>query len=237
MSLLQAIQEEQKASGRLIVIGGKRLDGKTTLCGTLPGKTLLLYHKTLETGYKAAMKLAKKNGNDLTKAGFSTLEELVEHLQEGVTMDFDHIYIDGCSSVAELKLKTLKANKKPKESIWDLYAELGQTMTNLLLLMKQQADITGINMFITLAYKTNNDGSLEADLHGNVTMASIKKLCPTVMAVTNTFDEDGKMERILITKSNAEYPARVDGFLDDENPGQFPANLETVLKFFEDSET
>ena len=49
------------------VVAGPRLGGKTTIAGTLPGKTLLLQAAVLESGSRSALKLARERGNKVAE--------------------------------------------------------------------------------------------------------------------------------------------------------------------------
>lgn len=234
MSLYDRIEAEVQAEGFFAIIGGKRLGGKSTLAGTAPGKTLFLYAKELETGYKAAQKLAIKCGNELMPIAFKSTEDLVELVIEASESDFDNIYIDGITAVAELKMPVLEKEKKPKETIWDVYSKLGDSCINCLLLCKRIAAESNKNVFITMALKSDKDGYVVPDIKGNMTLGAIQKVCPTVLAVRTRFTEEGELKRVLLTKSDEEYPARVDGFLDEDNPGEFSADLSLLINFIKE---
>jgi hypothetical protein len=231
MSLYDRIEEEIKDEGFFAIIGGKRLGGKSTLAGTAPGKTLFLYAKELETGYKAAQKLAIKCGNELVPIAFKSTEDLTELVIEASTSDFDNIYIDGITAVAEMKLPVLDKEKKPKDTVWDVFGKLGDSCVKCLLLCKSIAADTSKNVFITMALKTDKDGYIVPDIKGNMTLGAIQKVCPTVLAVRTRFTEGGELKRVLLSKSDEDYPARVDGLLDEENPGEFEADLSQLINF------
>lgn len=235
MSLKERINNKSKSEGLFVVVGGMRLDGKTTLAGTLPGKTLLLYAKVLETGSDSATALAKKNKHKLDSAAFDSLEDLVGLLQEAVQEKYDNIYIDGCSAVNYMKHISDEVQAAAKKNVWDSYALLADSMRQFLRLAKMISLDHGINVFITLSYKStlNNNGDiikLSPVLKGNITMSEIHSLVPIVLAVKRDVDEDGDLQRVLLTKSDAVYPARVDGLLDEDNPGILLPDLRQLFK-------
>jgi len=235
MSLKDRINSKSKDEGIFCVVGGQRLDGKTTLAGTLPGKTLLLYAKILETGSDSAMALAKKNKNKLDAVAFESLEDLVGLLDEAVKAGYDNVYIDGCSAVNYMKHISDEVQAIAKKNAWDGYAMLADSMRQFLRLSKMIAIDHGINVFITLSYKStlNANGEvikLSPVLKGNITMSEIHSLVPVVLAVRRDVDEDGELTRELLTKSDSVYPARVDGLLDEDNPGILLPDLSQLFK-------
>ena len=220
------------------VVGGFRLGGKTTLAGTLPGKTVLLYADVLETGYKTAVKLANKNGNEVIPKSFKTLEELVTLLMEAADSDCDNIYIDSISAVTEIKLEQPEVAKIAKRNVWDAFRELGGAVRKLLKAAKGIATERGKNVFITMAYKSTLDASgsitkVDVDCKGNVTTAEIQRLCPIVVAVDTVWDDEGNKTRVLRTSSTDVIPARVDELLDEDNPGTIPADLSKLIELLE----
>ena len=65
---------------------------------------------------------------------------------------------------------------------------------------------------------------------GNVTISEIQRLVPIVLAIRKKFDEEGNLQRVLITKSDELYPARIDSVLDGNNSGEAEANLGDLLE-------
>lgn len=226
----------KKKEGIFGVVGGFRLGGKTTLAGTLPGKTILLYADLLETGYKAAIALAKKEGNDLEAVPFTGLSDLVAKLAEYANLDkVDNIYIDGISAVCEMKMEEEEVQKLKKKNVWDAFGLLAVATRKLILLCKEIATTNGKAIFITLPYKSKLDANgsitkVEADILGHATINSITKLCPIVLAVGSDYNDDGEKTRVLYTESTEFIPARIDHILDEDNPKKLPANFKEVFK-------
>ena len=234
MSIKARLAKQEAAHGVFAVVGGQRLDGKSTLAGTLPGKTLLLQAGELETGSGSALALAAELGNDLQVLTFRSFGDLVEVLSDSELAEFDNIYVDGISAINEMRYDCDDVQKVMKKNIWDAFRLIGDDLRKVLREMKLLTMNHGINVFVTLAYKakTNADGnvsSLEPDVKGNVTIAEIQRLCPTVLAIRKTFDEDGNIGREILTQSDDVYPARMETFLDHNNPKKLEANLGLVL--------
>jgi hypothetical protein len=239
MSIKARLLQQENSHGVFAVIGGQRLDGKSTLAGTLPGKTLLLQASELETGSSSAMALAAELGNDLSILTFESFGDLLEILQDKEVLDYDNLYIDGISAINEMRYECDDVQKAQKKSVWDGYRILGDDLRKLLRNAKKMTMVHGINIFFTLAYKAKMDANgnisvLEPDIKGNVTIAEIQRLCPTVLAIRKKFDEDGNIGRELLTNSDEIYPARMERFLDHNNPGVVEPNLTTVLNLIKE---
>lgn len=244
MSILARIKKEGKAPAKKLfgVIAGQRLVGKTTLAGTLPGKTLLLQAAVLESGSQSAEMLAKKGGHDLSVMTFHSLAELVELVAElKQDSDFDNIYIDGLSAITEMKMKDPTTAALIKKSVWDGYRELGDFVTDVILHLKELTYPTSTkkakNVFVTCALiakqdKAGNVIDVALDVKGNVAVTSVTKLGECVATVYLRQTEEGQ-ERVLLTKTFDYWPGRIDGILDEDNPGIIPADLSQLLKLKE----
>lgn len=236
MSVLAKLKAQKQSAGFFGVVAGCRLGGKSTIAGTLPGKTIMMQAKLIETGSRSAEALAKRMGNEIDVVEFDTINTLVSVLAElRDDKTYDNVYIDGLSAINEMKSREPEMVKQFKKNVWDAYRDVGDSAMNILYLAKLLAEETGKNVFFTLAMKEKYDSmgnliNLEADLKGNMTLGSIKRLCPTVVCVRSVMNEDGTVERQLLTKSDGPYSARIDCLLDDTNPGVLEADLSKVLE-------
>ncbi len=233
MSIRDRLKVQEAAMGVFGVVGGLRLDGKSSLAGTLKGSTLMLQAAELETGSSSAKQLAELNGNKIQILTFTGYADLMTILADPDLIDFNNIYIDGVSAITEMRTECDDFKRMAKKNIWDAYRLLGDDLRAFLRSAKRFTS-TGQNVFVTMAYKPKFDTngnivSLDPDVKGNITISEIQRLCPTVLAVTKTFDEDGNLHRKIITKSNEVYPARIDSLLDGNNPGVVEANLTKVI--------
>lgn len=240
MSILAKLKQQQPADKKLFaVIAGPRLGGKTTIAGTLPGKTVMLQAGVLESGSKSAARLAKKLGNELTILHFNTVEELVAVLKElADDQEYDHVYIDGLSGITELKYKDPKIVAAIKKNTWDGYRDLGDAADQVLELAKtltypDRAKYAK-NVWITCALKVeekNNTLDVELDTKGKKAVSSVTKLGEAVVTVLpSTKTESGETGHRLITKTDGVWPGRIDGVLAEDNPGVLPADLSKVLE-------
>ncbi len=226
MSILNELNAPSQ-SGIFGVIAGDRLSGKSTLAGTLPGKTFFLQAARLETGSSSAQKLAAEMGNDLTIRSFQSVSQLSEVLTALCDTDYDNVYIDGITAITELRFNEDEVQKMVKKDNWAAFRVIGKTMFDLILQCKDITEKTGKNIFLTLALKPKVDSlgnviEVEPEIKGNATIGHIKGLCPVIVVPKETYNEQGQVTRALLTHSDGVWPARVDTLLDGENPGVLP---------------
>ena len=243
MSILDRVNKQKDAApaGKKLfgVVAGPRLGGKSTLAATLPGKTLMLQAAVLESGSKSAEKLAAELGHDLSILTFNTLAELDEYIKDlKVDEYFDNVYVDGLSALTELKYGDPAVVRRMKANVWDGYKDIGDYAGAVIMELKALT-YPGIaknpkNVFITcaLSIKLDKAGGIAdvgLETRGNMAVTAITKLGEAVVTVMNVPGENG-VERRLITQTQEWWPGRIDGVLDDANPGTLPADLSLVLK-------
>ena len=242
MSILARLKQAPPEAGKKLfaVIAGPRLGGKTTLAGTLPGRTYLLQAAVLESGCESAKALAAKLGNELWVESFTSIEDLVKKLTDLKTdTDFDHVVIDGISAVTEMKHDEPKIVAKMKSDNWGAFRDIGDTAKAVL---RQAKELTypekvksAKNVFVTCALKVKVEGTavdVELESKGRVAVTEITKLGEAVLTVLPSVrTENGETGHRLLTKSVDQWPGRIDGLLAEQNPGIIePASLATVLK-------
>jgi len=240
MSVLKRLMNIDKMTGKKLfgVVAGRRLSGKSTLAGTLPGKTLVLQVGILESGSKSAEALAKQNGNDITVVTFQTIEELETILVElKADTAFDNIFIDSLSAVTEMKYNQADVQKTLKRDNWAAFREIGKSASDILLGAKSLTypDQTKKpkNVFITIAIEIKTDANgnpIDVSLvaKGNKALSEVTKLGEAVVSVIQIETETG-MQRKLLTRTANNFPGRVDNVLDQQNPGMIDANLTELL--------
>ena len=227
MSFLEQLAAENKTKGAFGVVAGARLSGKSTLAGTLPGSTYMLQAARRETGSDSAKQLATQLGNELTVGSFNTLDELYGAMEELAGANFNNVYVDGISAVTEIKFHEYEVQKLMKKNTWDGFREIGNAMEDFIIRTKTLAEESGKNVFITLAMKEKYDTAghlinLEPECKGNATVGHIKGLCPTVVIPRVTEDDNGNIVRELVTSIDGPWTGRIDGLLDEANPGIIP---------------
>jgi hypothetical protein len=242
VSLLERLK--QKAAGvkedkRLFaVIAGPRLGGKTTLAGTLPGKTYLLQAAVRESGSGSATALATEKGNELWVENFISGADLLKKLAEAATDTyFDNVVVDGLSAVTELKVDEDEMKKLAKKDNWAVYREVSDLSRAVILTLKEMTYPEKVakakNTFITCALTAKHDANgnpidVSLDVKGNATVASVTKYGEAVLTVLPPVGDSN--DHRLLTKSQGVWPARIDGLLASQNPGAItPANLGAVL--------
>lgn len=218
------------------VICAERLSGKSTLAGTLPGKTLFLQAALLETASKSAVRLGQKLGNEVEVKEWHTYKDLQELTAPGAIAGYAHIYVDGISALTEVLEIQDDVARKMKTDLWTGYRMLGRYMTDILLYLKKLTLDTDINVFCTMAMDSKLDANgnivkMTPVAKGNVTLAQIQKICPVVLSINIEYDEEGNSRRVLYTANNGPYPGRLDEILEEDNGGKIPADLSLLLKY------
>lgn len=251
LSILDKLMNVEETAGKKLfgIIAGTRLAGKSSLAGTLPGKTLMLQAAVLESGSKSALSLAEELGNDLTVVSFESVSQLQEVLKELETDEtFDNIYVDGLSALLELKSKEPKIAQMLKgkgSAVFDGWRELGTEAENTILALKTLTypgkATKPKNTFMTCALdvKHDSDGEIcevKLSVKGQMAVSSVTRVGEAVLTVIPPeIKEDGSYGgHILLTKGSGFLPARLDGILSHNNPGRVePASLATVLELLE----
>ncbi len=244
MSILAKLKAQSGAEGKKLfcVVAGPRLGGKTTLSGTLPGKTLLLQAAVLESGSASAVSLAERNGFQLDVVNFTNTDELLAVLKELETdTEYDSVYVDGLSAITEQKLRDPKIAKAIKVNVWDGYRELGEAASEIILQLKaltySEKAKKPKDAFLTCALKIKQDKAgnvidVELEAKGNVAVSAVTKLGEAVVTVLPAQKGENGVEipNRLITKTTDFWPGRIDGLLSDQNPGEMEADLGKVLE-------
>lgn len=241
MSILDRLKKQGTLEGKALfgVIAGPRLGGKTTLAGTLPGKTLLLQAAVLESGSESAKALAASRNAHLDVLNFNNIEELKEIVIELRTDTvYDNVYVDGLSAITDMLLKQPKIAQALKINVWEGYSLLGNVVTEVILSLKEltypdkakKAKAT----FLTCALRVKQEGTgvdVELETKGKIATSAVTKYGEAVLTVLPpSKTESGTTGHRMITKSDDIWPGRIDGLLSDQNPGTLPADLSLVLK-------
>lgn len=244
MSILARTRKQSENKKLFAAVCAPRLAGKTTLAGTLPGRTLLLQVAVLESGCKSAVALAKQLGNDLavlTVASLKEWEDIIDELSKD--KDFDNVYVDGLTALNEIIYRDPKTQAlKRGGDGFKAYAHIGDTTDQILTALKgltyPEVNVKPKNVFVTVALKVENEGGVtdvKLEVKGKVSVTSITKLGEAVLTVVPPMKtEHGTTQHQLLTKSDGVWPGRVDGLLADQNPGAIePASLTTLLELME----
>lgn len=238
MSLLQKHRKVLQNQGLFAAITGMRLSGKSTLAGTLPGKTAMFTAKLFETGSASAVALAAERGNKLEVFEFSTARELIDMAKEADAAGYDNIYVDGASGLTEVLYRLPEIQKLLDKNSWDAYAKLGDYVEDVMLSLKPIAEKDGgPNVFITAALEPKYDQlgnviELAIESKGKSVIKNIRKIFPVVVALRTKFDAEGQPMSTpeLVTKTDGVYGARIDSMLAHNNPGVIDADLTKFIQ-------
>jgi len=240
LSILDRIKAEKKVTGKKLfgVIAGRRLSGKSTIAGTLPGRTLMIQASILESGSESAVSLARLLKNDLYVTTFNSPSDLMRIIKElEQDKDFDNIYIDGVTAVTEQLTVDPRISAITKKNNWDGFRELGIEVRAFMHAAKNLTypgnAAKAKNVFVTCSLKTKSDPNgniidVEMEAKGNVAVSEITKLGEAVITLVKVQTDDGEVRKLL-TKSQGYWPGRIDGLLDQENPGMIDPDLGQVL--------
>lgn len=242
MSVLAKLRKEQDNTPKkmFIVVCGARLAGKSTVIGTLPGKTLMLQAAVLESGSESAKALAAELGNDLDVLTFNSVDQLVEILTELETdTEYDNVAVDSLTAITEFKSKEKDIVRVAKSNGFEAYKQIGEGSIAVIEKLKGLTYPSRVkkakNAIITAALKIKHDkngGIAEVDLEtrGQMAVVAVTKYGEAVVTVLPAQQtEEGELPHRLITKSQDFWPGRIDGLLSHQNPGELPADLSKVL--------
>ena len=235
---MERIKAKKKAAGHFIVVAAERTVGKTTIAGTLRGRTLFLFAKVYESGYESAIALAKRNGNQMDALEFADLKELVAILSDDLSV-YDNVFIDGVSAVSAMKADEPLVEKLAKTNVWDAYKIIGDSMRDFIFLCKE-ISTTGKNVITTLALtaELNANGALVAlkpVTKGKVVLQEITGKAPIFVTLRLVEDDKGATRREMVTKSDVNYIGRIDSILDEDNPGIMEADLGKLLNLLKET--
>jgi hypothetical protein len=237
MSILERIKKSAPPpKGLFAVVAGCRLAGKSSLAGTLPGKTIMLQATVLESGSESAKAMAARNKHELTVLNFNTVDELNAIIKElEVDETFNNVYVDGLSAITELLTVQPKIAVVMKGNVWEGYRLLGEQATDIILALKKLTyGEKAKNVFLTCAMKVKSDNGtvdVELETRGRMAVTAVTKYGEAVLTMLPPQrTETGETGYRLLTRSDEIWPGRIDGLLRDENPGIIePADLSTVL--------
>lgn len=248
MSILERLKKKKAEDEKFFgVITGFRTAGKSTLAGTLPGRTLMLQAAVLESGSRSARALAKELGNELHVESFTSIDHLTEILKELESdTDFDHVYLDSLSALTELKYREPATKSLTRKSVWDGFRAIGDAAEDILLPLKQLT-LPSVakkqkNTFCTVALDAKRDEhgnvvEVEMAAKGRMAISLVAKLGDGVLTCLPPKEtENGTTGYRLLTSAIGPYPGRIDGVLAADNPQIVePASLATVLELLNNS--
>lgn len=215
--------KDAAASGIKVLVHGPAGAGKTRLCATTGGSTLII---SAESG------LLSLRGHDIAVLEIKTLAGLYEAYQF-VTEDeagqaFDWICLDSISEIAEVVLnheKKVTVNGKPIDPR-QAYGALSEKMTDILRAFR---DLPGRNVYFSCKQERSKDEQSGAMLYfpsmpGNMLKQSVGYFFDEVFALRVEKDAEGNPTRWLQTSRDFNYEAKDrSGSLDMFEPADLSA--------------
>jgi len=243
MSILAQLKSiEPQTTKANILVTGRSGTGKTTLAGTLPGRTLLLQVAGKEYGAETAMAQAKVNGNVLDSIALSSLSDFIKVATE-LKLDtvYDNVYVDSLSGLTFLAaddpeiaqmLQVKKPGANPFVGYSRIQAEIDKVhkaFSELLYAPSKKPK----NIIFSLAIEPKLDASgLPAEISpvmmGRASYSVFTRPAPTILVLATKNTETGT-ERVMLTSNVGPYIARVNGLLDAVNPKMIEPNLATLF--------
>jgi hypothetical protein len=153
-----------QSNGRLsAVIYGQSGIGKTTLAGTLSGKTLII---SAENGLLA---LASKDIDYLTVSAWADLHSVTLFLNCDKSAEYKNIFVDSLTEVSEMLINELKNKYPAKSDSMKLWGEYSDKMTAF---VKYYRNLNKFNVFFTCLVDLQKDESsaryYHLDLKGKI---------------------------------------------------------------------
>lgn len=223
-------------------IAGERTLGKTTMLGTLPGKTAMLYMDMWETAYKSAAKKAAELGNILVPIKVTSPDELAKGIQELYSDDyFDNVALDSVTALTQMRGKEDDIRKMIKMGKgWAAGAEVKDSMLDYLLTLKGLSRLdTGVkkpkNVVVTIALVIKRDiagapVSMEMETWGHATPELVTGLCNFSGTLVKVRNEEGEAVRKLLVVDEPPFKGRADGLLDEDKPdGMVDPDFATIF--------
>ena len=236
MSILLKKRLIARDQGVFGVVLGERLAGKSTLAGTLNGKTIMLTAGLFETGSGSAQAKAKELGNHLDVSQFDSITELHEMIAEIADSDYDNVYIDGASGITELLYRSPEIKAALKKNTWDGFRDIADRVEDHMLATKSLASQANKNVFYTMSVapemdKMGNVLQLKPEQKGGATVKNMKAIFPVVISIKSRYDDEGNQMDApeLVTKTNGLHSGRLDDLLSEDNPGVVPADLSLIV--------
>jgi hypothetical protein len=228
------------------LVMGKSTAGKTTLCGTLPGKTLLLQCNLKESGSQSALAMSRrKKVGSVDVVMFDSVPELLSYSSNLLTDEtYDNVYIDGGSAITFLigqQPDIAPALKGKKGNTFGAYDDIKMTVVEVIeefTMLTQPKHKRGVtkkpkHVFFTLTIDVKLEGGHAVDIMpvmlGKASWSEFVKISPTVVTLLNTPQEDGTLKRVMLTKEFPPFKGRVAGILDEDNPGVMTPDLGELI--------
>lgn len=203
--MIKSLSEHFEVTRVVGIIAGPSGIGKTTLAGTLEGKTLIA---SAESGLLCLKKLPKEKWDDIDVWEIKNINDLKEFFLECVKPEtkrkYDNLFIDSLTEIGERILKELKDDPKlgDDKMMLRMYGKFNDDFANYI---KALRDMKPYNVWYTCLTKFEKDGLTmkeEFNFPGAKTKDSIKGWMDIVLKYESVTKEE-KTHRYLITDIEA----------------------------------
>lgn len=229
---VQKADERRRTQGFFAAIGGDRLAGKSTIAGTLPGRTLIVQPQDIEAGNLSPIELAEKLGNHLDLLELDQYQKFFTLLEDPDIHSYDNIYVDGISAFTKQIYQSPEyAKKTANGNVFDGFRLISDMSDTLIRSYKRFSKDYNKNVFITFATEAirGPDGAVaevKTLSKGNNPKKFVEEAAGNVLQIVLVPAEDGSSQRVLFTTTTGPYTARLGDLL----PGTVPAAVTPDLK-------
>lgn len=229
------LDERQKQKGFFAAIGGERLAGKSTIAGTLPGKTLLVQPAAIEAGNLSPKVLAESLGNTLDIVELARYQDFFELLSDEEILAYDNLYIDGISAVTEQIYRSPEYVAKTADgNVFKGFALIHDVVDDLIGALKNFSAKHDKNVFVTFATESLRGpggavNEVKVIAKGKFPSKFVEKAAGNVLQVVLHQDEDGSTKRVLVVGTTGPYHARIGDILEGQLPKAMSPNLGELL--------
>ena len=241
MSILAKLKQEHRAADKqYILVMGRSTSGKSTLGGTLPGKTLFLEVKGKEYGGQNAAAKAYSRGNVVDVVALGSVKDFLDLAEElKADKDYDNVVIDSYSGLTflvadEPEIEQVIVGKKGNSfhAFDKIRFDVAKVHKAFSALTYAATAVKPKNVVATVAFDVKLDGNgASADLvivqKGRASYQEYTRPAPTIVTLTTKKDTG---ERVMLTSNNGIYLASVNALLDEQNPKIMEPDLAALLK-------
>lgn len=250
MSVLSKLKQlEPSTRKQNILVTGRSGSGKTSVAGTLPGKTLLLQVAGKEFGAETARAIASARGNSLDAIAVSSISDFMAVAEELKSDSaYDNVYIDSLSGLTFLvaddpevaQLIQARKGGNPFVGYSRIQAEMDAVHKAYISLLYAPTKKPK-NVLFSLAIEPKLDAAgtpaeIAPVIAGRASYQIFTRPAPTILVLATRVN-GGDLERVMLTSNHGQYIARVNGLTDETNPKQMEPDLNKLFSLINARET
>jgi energy-coupling factor transporter ATP-binding protein EcfA2 len=246
LSILAKLRAETEAPSKpYILVMGKSTSGKSTLCGTLSGRTLFLEVKGKEFGGQSAAAMARSRGNQVDVVTLGSVKEFLALAEElKLDMEYDNVVLDSYSALTFLIADEPEVEQVIVGKKGNTFQAFDKIRFDTAKVHRAISDLTYATVakkpkvvVCTVAFDVKQDGNgAPADLlivqKGRASYQEYTRSAPTIVTLAAQNTETG-LKRVMLTANAGIYLGRVNGLLDSANPKIMEPDLAALLTLME----